>query len=142
MQEINWLDMLLYKEELHSISRLLLSQSNQISLKNSELENLSLVYLYPDDCTPLMLSHKSGMKKEAISRTIRVLHELKYIEKLKDPNDERSYKIHLTALGNQKLDENYAIILKPFYELSRLMGDDFKKMFELIQDANKKIKNN
>ena len=142
MQEINWLDMLLYKEELHSISRLLLSQSNQISLKNSELEILSLVYLYPDDCTPLMLSHKSGMKKEAISRTIRVLHELKYIEKLKDPNDERSYKIHLTALGNQKLDENYAIILKPFYELSRLMGDDFKKMFELIQDANKKIKNN
>lgn len=142
MQEINWLDMLLYKEELHSISRLLLSQSNQISLKNSELEILSLVYLYPDDCTPLMLSHKSGMKKEAISRTIRVLHELKYIEKLKDPNDERSYKIHLTSLGNQKLDENYAIILKPFYELSRLMGDDFKKMFELIQDANKKIKNN
>lgn len=142
MQEINWLEMLAYKEELNALSRNLLVPSQNKTLTNSELELLSLIYLAKEKATPLELSNMSGMKKEAVSRSLKKLFELETINKIKNQDDERSYSLKLTAKGNALLNENYEIILKPFYELYRLMGDDFIKMFSLLKTANQYINTN
>ena len=139
MAETDFLKMLEYKQELSHLSRALLTQNQEMSLTSSELELLSILYLYPEDSTPLELSRKSGMKKEAVSRCLKQLFNKECIKKEKHPSDERSYLLSLTQTGNEKLRENYSIILKPLYDLQRSLGDDFKTLFELVIWANKAI---
>ena len=141
MQDINWLDMLSYKEELHALSRALLTQNQKIQITNSEMEILSLIYLYPDKATPLELSVQSGMKKEAVSRTLKQLFEKEYVTKIRNKDDERSYHLILSKKGNAILNESYSLILKPFYTLAKLMGDDFMTMINLLKEANHHLKN-
>lgn len=139
MENTDWLKMLEYKQALSHLSRELLAQNQEKTLTASELELLSILYLYPTDSTPLELSRKSGMKKEAVSRCLKQLYNKGCIRKEKNPSDERSYLLSLTQIGNDKLNENYSIILKPLYELQRQLGDDFTALFELVILANKSI---
>ena len=136
MHQIDWLQMLDYRQNMHHFSRKLLLQSRETTLNTSELEVLSLLYLHPDENTPLALSRRSGMKKEAVSRSIRQLSEMGCLEKQVNPQDERSYSLSLTKTGLQKLSENYAVILQPMYTLQRKMGDDFEVLFDLLEKAN------
>ena len=142
MENIDWLKMLEYKQALSHLSRELLTQNQEKTLTASELEILSILYLYPEESTPLELSRKSGMKKEAVSRCLKQLFNKDCITKEKHPSDERSYLLSLTQTGNDKLKENYSIILKPLYDLQRQLGGDFKTLFELIISANKSIEKN
>lgn len=136
MEEIDWLQMLVYQQELHHFSRALLTQSQNKTLTSCERELLARVYLEPDESTPLALSRLSGMKKESVSRSLKKLFEKGYIQKKKHPQDERSYTLSLTESGETELRHNYGAILQPLYDLRRRMGPDFDILFKLICNAN------
>lgn len=136
MKRTDWLRMLAYQQELHHLSRALLSQEKSQTLTASERELLARLYLEPDESTPLALSRGSGMKKEAVSRCLKKLFEKGYIQKEKHPSDERSYMLSLTQSGETELRKNYGAILQPLYDLKRQMGSEFDLLFELIHTAN------
>ena len=139
MRETEWLKMLQYQQELHHLSRELLAQGQKHLLTASERELLALLYLQPMENTPLELSRESGMKKEAVSRSLKGLLEKELIRKEKHPRDERSYILSLTDSGKEALNDSYRAILKPFYELRRKMGPEFDNLFQLICKANKEL---
>lgn len=139
MKRTDWLQMLAYQQELHHLSRALLSQEKTQTLTASERELLARLYLEPDESTPLALSRQSGMKKEAVSRCLKKLFEKGYIQKEKHPTDERSYMLSITQSGQEELGKNYSAILRPLYDVKRQMGSQFDLMFELIQLANRSI---
>lgn len=136
MAEPDWLERLEDRQQLQHFSREMLNYSGKRTLTGSELELLSLLYLTETGCTPLDLSHRSGMKKEAVSRCLRQLQEKACILRERCPGDERSYLLHLTDAGRQALEENYGPILRPMYRLKRSMGEDFMTLFALIRRAN------
>ena len=136
MAEINWLNMLANRQKLHYFSRTMLTQGQKRLLTASELEILSILYLETEENTPVALSRQSGMKKEAVSRSLKQLFEKEYVAKTKHPQDERSYILKLTEKGREALKDSYAPILQPLYDLRRKMGGDFDKLFELIGKAN------
>ena len=142
MSEIDWLQMLEYRQSLHRLSRTLLSRGKDATLTASELELLSLLYLEPAQNTPLALSARSATKKEAVSRSIRQLTEKGLLEKQPNPLDDRSYTLSLTEEGSRKLRENYGAILGPMYALRRAMGDDFVTLFHLLQRADGLMQHN
>ncbi len=139
MEQIEWLQMLSYQQELHHFSRDLLLQSQNQTLTASERELLSRLYLEPQVNTPLALSRCSGMKKEAVSRCLKRLFEKGCIQKEKHPKDERSYLLSLTETGQKELHKNYGAILQPLYDLRRRMGPEFDVLFQLICKANLKV---
>ena len=126
-------------KELHYFSRSILSQSRGSILTNSELELLSLVHTFQENCTPLSLSHQTGMKKEAVSRGLRHLFEKGWIQKQVNPKDERSYILYLTDEGKSILSMSYDSMLRPLCELRQSMGVDFARLFELLHIANTMI---
>ena len=81
MDQLDWVQMVKYQQELHRLSRKLLSKEQLQTLTSSERELLSFLYLYPEKSTPLELSKCSGMKKEAVSRCLKNLYEKGCIEK-------------------------------------------------------------
>ncbi len=137
---MNWQKMLVFHQELHQFSRVMLVQKQKQFLTASERELLAWIYLETTQCTPLFLSKVSGMKKEAVSRSLKSLYEKKCIQKIKNKLDERSYSLSLTEKGEKELKRDYEIMLQSFYDLYREMGDDFDKLFFLISQANKGMK--
>ena len=137
METACWLDMLDCQQQLHCFSRELLSCGSERTLTVSQLELLSLLYLKPEENTPLSLSRESGMKKEAVSRCVRQLEEKGCISREKHPRDERSFLLTLTEKGREELQASYRPILEPLYALRRQMGEDFDALFALIAKANR-----
>ena len=111
--EIDWMDMVYYQQQVQKLTRLLLP-AKQTNLTVSECELLAWLYQEPEQNTPVLLSQRSGMKKEAVSRCLKSLMEKNCIRKEKQPQDERSYKI----------------ILQPFYDLWRGTGEDFEAFLQ------------
>lgn len=136
MHQNEWLQMLTFQQELHCLSRTLLSQSPKQTLTASERELLSRLYLEPTGSTPLSLSRSSGMKKEAVSRCLKHLVEKEFIQKEKHPQDDRSFILSITEAGRAELRQNYGVLLQPLYDLQRQMGPDFDALFQLIHQAN------
>lgn len=139
MEEINWLRMLKFQQELHHFSRAMLAQGQKQPLTASEVELLSLLYLQTEGNTPLDLSRQTGMKKEAVSRCLKQLAEKRLIAKCKRPEDERSYLLSLTETGREALRESYQLGLRPMYDLRANMGEEFEELFRLIEAANGKL---
>ena len=123
--EIDWMDMVYYQQQVQKLTRLLLP-AKQTNLTVSECELLAWLYQEPEQNTPVLLSQRSGMKKEAVSRCLKSLMEKNCIRKEKQSQDERSYKIFLTETGVEELQKGYKIILQPFYDLWRSTGEDFE----------------
>ncbi len=138
MQQM-WLHMLACQQELHRFSRAMLAQGQKQTLTASELELLSLLYRKDEESTPLALSRQSGMKKEAVSRSLKQLYAKGLIEKERSPQDERSYVLSLTERGRSALRDNYGLLLQPLYDLQRAMGEDFDRLFGLIAEANDRM---
>lgn len=139
MDKIDWLKMLAFHQELHQFSRIMLVQKQKQFLTSSEREVLAWIYLQKKECTPLFLSEKSGMKKEAVSRCLKGLYEKSCIEKKKNQVDERSYDLFITEKGEMTLKRDYEIMLQSFYDLYRYMGENFEDLFNLISIANQHI---
>lgn len=127
--EINWMDMVYYQRQVQKLSRLLLP-AKQTNLTVSECELLAWLYQKPEQNTPVLLSQRSGMKKEAVSRCLKSLLEKNCIRKEKQPQDEHSYKIYVTETGVEELKKGYKIILQPFYDLWRSAGEDFEAFLQ------------
>lgn len=142
MSDINWQEMLSNQQTLYQFSRTILSHTQKQFLTASERELLAWIYLHPTNCTPLLLSKMSGMKKEAVSRCLKQLFQKECIEKKKLDTDERSYYISLTEKGEKELKRDYEILLQSFYDLYREMQDDFILLFSLISKANLILSNN
>lgn len=137
--EIDWIDMVYYQQQVQKLSRLLLP-ARQTNLTVSECELLSWLYLEPEQNTPVLLSQRSGMKKEAVSRCLKSLLEKNCIRREKQLLDERSYKIYLTATGVSELKKGYEIILQPFYDLWRTAGTDFEEFLQCTDKIISHIK--
>lgn len=137
--ELNWMDMVRYQKQVQKLSRLLLP-AKQTSLTVSECELLAWLYEEPEQNTPILLSQRSGMKKEAVSRCLKSLLEKNCIRKEKQHQDERSYKIYLTDTGIAELQKGYEIILQPFYDLWRNAGEDFEAFLQYTDKIVSHIK--
>lgn len=101
-----------------------------MNLTVSECELLACLYLNQEQNTPVLLSQRSGMKKEAVSRCLKSLSEKKCIRREKQTDDERSYRIFLTDTGISELKKGYEAILQPFYDLWRSVGTDFEEFLQ------------
>ena len=141
MRDIEWIDMLKYHQELHRFSRIMLLNEEKPTLTVSEIEILSWLYMEPEKSTPLSLAQETGMKKEAVSRSLKKLLYKEYIHKEIHPDDKRSYILNVTEKGIEELNNNYKAILKPMYELKRLMNEDFEELFNSISRANEFLEN-
>lgn len=62
--EIDWMDMVYYQKQVQKLTRLLLP-AKQTNLTVSECELLAWLYQEPEQNAPVLLSQRSGMKKEA-----------------------------------------------------------------------------
>ena len=131
--EIDWMDMVYYQQQVQKLTRLLLP-AKQTDLTVSECELMAWLYAEPEKNTPVLLSQRSGMKKEAVSRCLKSLLEKGCIRKVKQQQDERSYQIYLTETGIAALKKGYEIILQPFYDLWRATGADFEAF---LQDTDR-----
>ena len=127
--QIEWTDMARYQQQLQKIVRTLLPVRST-TLTASECELLARLYLQPQQNTPLLLSQGSGMKKEAVSRCLKALHEKGCIRKERQPDDERSYRLFITETGLAELKKGYESILQPFYDLWRSAGEDFEAFIQ------------
>lgn len=122
---MEWTDMVHYRQQLQKIMRSLLPQRKS-ELTASECELLAHLYLQPEQNTPVLLSQGTGMKKEAVSRCLKVLAEKNCICKQRNETDERSYQLFITETGLAELKKGYESILQPFYDLWRSCGEDFE----------------
>lgn len=138
--DIDWMDMVYYQQQVQKLTRLLLP-AKQTNLTVSECELLAWLYLEPEQNTPILLSQRSGMKKEAVSRCLKSLIEKHCIRKEKQQHDERSYKIYLTTTGVSELKKGYEIILQPFYDLWRETGIDFEEFLRYTDKIVSHIQN-
>lgn len=136
---IDWMDMVYYRQQVQKLTRLLLP-TKQTNLTVSECELLAWLYLEQEQNTPVLLSQRSGMKKEAVSRCLKSLIEKNCIRKEKQLHDERSYKIYLTATGISELKKGYEIILQPFYDLWRNTRSDFEEFLQCTDKIVSHIK--
>lgn len=136
---IEWMDMVYYQQQVQKLARLLLP-ARKTNLTVSECELLAWLYLEKEQNTPVLLSQRSGMKKEAVSRCLKSLLEKNCIRKEKQSHDERSYRIYLTDTGISELKKGYEIILQPFYDLWRSMGTDFEEYLQCTDRIVSRIK--
>lgn len=138
---LNWLYMM---EKMQSIkyfsNSIILHSTKQYKIPAEHLNLLSHLSVYNDKITPKNLSKIMNVNKTIISRIIETLHNQGYIKKINDEDDKRSYFVEITPSGKEKLDNIYLHYLGPLYKLRRKLGDDdFFKLIEAIEDANKKI---
>ena len=122
---MEWTDMMHYQQQVQKVMRSLLPVRKSV-LTASECELLAHLYLQPDQNTPVLLSQSSGMKKEAVSRCLKVLYEKNCIRKQRQAADERSYRLFITETGLAELKKGYESILQPFYDLWRSSSKDFE----------------
>ena len=114
-----------YQQQMQKVMRALLPVRKS-ALTVSECELLAHLYLQPEQNTPALLSQRSGMKKEAVSRCLKTLYEKNCISKQRKETDERSYQLFITETGLAELKKGYESILQPFYDLWRSSGKDFE----------------
>lgn len=131
-----WLLMKQNIQLLHSFSRMIQIQKRPKNLTSNELEILSHIYISSDTNTPVHISLITGMKKEAVSRTVSKLLAKGLIQKNKLESDNRSFKLSITEDGMKELKKGYEVLMNPYYFLLRQMGDDFKDLIVKIEKAN------
>ena len=127
--EIDWMDMVYYQKQVQKLTRLLLP-AKQTNLTVSECELLAWLYQEPEQNAPVLLSQRSGMKKEAVSRCLKSLYEKNCIRKERRTADERSYQLFMTETGLAEFKKGYESILQPFYDLWRASGEEFEAFMQ------------
>lgn len=132
MPEPHWTEMAKNRQQLQKLSRALLHPCPK-SLSASEFELLSRLYIKPQENTPRMLSERSGMKKEAVSRCLKNLVEHGFVDRRRNPDDERSRTLSITERGISELEAGYTAMLQPFYDLRREQPDTFDELFSCIR---------
>lgn len=114
----------------HTFARLIVTQEKSRTLNTNEMEILSFIYLSENKVTPHDIALATGMKKEAVSRSLKTLVEKRMLTKQKDVDDERSYFLLLSRYGENQLNENYQMLFLPYKTMEQTMGSE--KFSDLI----------
>ncbi|MFR1449138.1 MAG: MarR family transcriptional regulator [Beduini sp.] len=114
----------------HTFARLIVTQEKSRTLNTNEMEILSFIYLSENKVTPHDIALATGMKKEAVSRSLKTLVEKRMLTKQKDVDDERSYFLLLSHYGENQLNENYQMLFLPYKTMEQTMGTE--KFSDLI----------
>ncbi|MBS5115504.1 MAG: MarR family transcriptional regulator [Erysipelotrichaceae bacterium] len=114
----------------HTFARLIVTQEKSRTLNTNEMEILSFIYLSENKVTPHDIALATGMKKEAVSRSLKTLVEKRMLTKQKDVDDERSYFLLLSHYGENQLNENYQMLFLPYKTMEQTMGSE--KFSDLI----------
>ena len=138
--EIDWTEMMLYQHQMRKLTRLMFPEKKG-NLTSSEWELLSLLYENPNRNTPILLSKRSGMKKEAVSRCLKSLYKKGYVTRENHHCDERSYCLFLTDTGTEELKKECLAVLTPFYNLLRNIGADFVELLQCADRVVNKMEN-
>lgn len=141
MKEPQWQTLGKNIQLFHSFARMILTQEKLRTLTANEMEIISHIYLSKEQQTPLSISQATCMKKEAVSRSLKGLFNKRLLDKVKCPNDERSYYLIITPKGLLEMDKNYQILLKPYIFLKQEMGkENFHDFTQSIEKANSLFK--
>ena len=121
---------------LHDFSRKILAQQSLLTLTTNELDILTLIVLENGQLTPNRVSQKLNIKKESVSRTLKKMIENGFVEKKVNKQDERSCYLVITEEAKTILDENYRLLLKPYYYIEEKIGTNFDHLINNIEATN------
>lgn len=117
--------------------------TKEYQMPAEHLDLLSQLAVNNEKMTPRTLSKLMKVNKTIISRIIDKLNNKGYLIKTKDENDNRSYFVSITELGEEQLRNIYIHYLGPIYELRRKLGEkNFFQLMECIEEANIKMNEN
>ena len=131
----DWRGVWKWMQQIHCFSRNMTKQQQNRELTMGEMEVLAVVSL-ESETTPMRLSRATGMKLEAVSRTLRSLEAKGCIRRKKLLSDARSVLITLTERGEELLKKDCGLFLGPLYRLEREMGEKTRELLALIEQAN------
>ncbi|MGB1079733.1 MAG: MarR family winged helix-turn-helix transcriptional regulator [Flavobacteriaceae bacterium] len=105
----------------------------------------ALLSIDPVHGTPsTSIAPKMGMEATSLSRTLKVLEDKKFIERVPNPEDGRSVLLKLTPLGLEKRDFSKSLVLQFNKQIEECIGEKKLEVFrevsetiiELIQSKN------
>ena len=105
----------------------------------------ALLSIDPVHGTPsTSIAPKMGMEATSLSRTLKVLEDKKFIERVPNPEDGRSVLLKLTPLGLEKRDFSKSLVLQFNKQIEESIGEKKLEVFrevsetiiELIQSKN------
>jgi DNA-binding MarR family transcriptional regulator len=106
---------------------------------------LALLSIDPVHGTPsTAIAPKMGMEATSLSRTLKVLEDKQFIERVPNPEDGRSVLLKLTKLGLEKRDFSKSLVLQFNKQIEERVGEKkllaFREVsetiIELIQSKN------
>jgi DNA-binding MarR family transcriptional regulator len=81
-----------------------------LDLSHSEMRMLMRMYFFhPDGCGQEELVSQLEIDRSNVGRALKKLENLQYIERVKDDNDRRAYRVFLTGKGWAVRDRLFAI---------------------------------
>lgn len=122
---------------LHEFSRKILAQQSLLTLTTNELDILTVIVLENGQLTPNGVSQKLKIKKESVSRTLKKMIENGFVEKIVNKRDERSCYLIITEEAKIILDENYRLLLKPYYYIEEKIDTNFDHLIDNIDATNR-----
>lgn len=90
---------------------LLLEKSKELNLSPIQIQLLIFIRYHSEDkATVSYLSQEFKLSKPTISETVKILEQKKYITKIEDKTDTRSYRIQVTELGKNIVSQTESFI--------------------------------
>ena len=90
---------------------LLLEKSKELNLSPIQIQLLIFIRYHSEDkATVSYLSQEFNLSKPTISETVKILEQKKYITKIEDKTDTRSYRIQVTELGKNIVSQTESFI--------------------------------
>lgn len=121
---------------------LLWNESKGISLSPIQIQILIFLLFHPDENSRVSyLAHEFNLTKATVSDSIKVLFKKGLIEKQEDPQDSRSFTIHLTEKGKMianKTSSFASAIEKPITSLGTVQKEAMLSgLLKLIHGLNR-----
>jgi DNA-binding MarR family transcriptional regulator len=92
-----------------------------------------LRYPGPDGRRPIEIAAQSGMSKQALNYQLGQLETLGYLQRLHDPEDHRSKRVHLTERGHAAMQTVRAAVSEVEEEWARELGaEDLEELRALL----------
>jgi DNA-binding MarR family transcriptional regulator len=92
-----------------------------------------LRYPGPDGRRPIEIAAQSGMSKQALNYQLGQLETLGYLQRLHDPEDHRSKRVHLTERGHAAMQTVRAAVSEVEAEWARELGaEDLEELRALL----------
>jgi DNA-binding MarR family transcriptional regulator len=94
----------------------------------------------PQGLRPSELAAETQMSKQAANYLLGQLEELGYLERHRDPDDQRSRRVYLTPRGREAAETMRAAVGELEEEWSALLGhEEFEQLRTLLTRLNEKL---